>query len=202
LAGLAVTAHNNGLLSTATISNVSLAAAVDLSSSFNQVGLVSDGNAFGAGGLDGNGNVYSANLLGSTVTANGVNFTVGPADVNNVVQAVGQTIGLPAGQFSGLTFLGTAVNGPQQAQTFIVIYTDGTSDTFTQDLSDWQNPQGYTGESMAASLGYYNAADGSSPAVAIYLYQYSFALSSQKTVSTIMLPGNANVLLVGLALVS
>src|SRR5262249_22413496 len=64
LAGLVVTAHNDGLLNTATFDNVSLAVAVDLSGAYNQVGVVSDGTTYSGGGLDGNGNAYSGALLG------------------------------------------------------------------------------------------------------------------------------------------
>src|SRR5262249_19771540 len=158
--------------------NVSLVAQPDLSGAFNQVGAVADGATFD-GGLDGNGDAYSATLLGSTLSANGFDFHLGPAGGANAVQAAGQTISLPAGQFSVLSFLGTGVNGPQPGLTFVVHYTDGSSDTFTQDLSDWLDPQGYDGEAVAAALGYYDAADGSSPAVTNYLYQYRFVLNSR-----------------------
>src|SRR5262249_30344060 len=69
-------------------------------------------------------------------------------DGNNVVQAAGQTLTLTPGQFRALTFLGTAVNGSQLNQTFTVNYSDGSSDTFTLNLSDWQDPQGCAGESV------------------------------------------------------
>jgi hypothetical protein len=199
LVGLAVTAHNNGVLNTATFDNLSLVAPVDLSGAFNQAGMFTDGTSF-AGGLDGNGDAYSATLLGSAMSANGYNFNLGPADNANAVQATGQTIGLPPGRFSGLSFLGTGVNGPQPGQTFVVNYTDGSSDTFTQDLSDWLNPQGYAGEAIAAALSYYTNSDGSSSAVTNYLYQYSFALSNQKTVSSILLPDNGNVMILAIDL--
>jgi beta-glucanase (GH16 family) len=200
LAGLAVTAHNNALLNAATFDNVSLTSPVYLTGSFNQIGLVNDGTPFSGGGLDGNGNAYSANLLGTSLTSNGVTFNLGAAGANNVVQAQGQTLALPSGQFSALSFLGTAVNGSQQNQTFIINYTDGTSDTFTVNLSDWLNPQGYAGEAVAATLAYYDAADGSSPAVPNYLYQYTLNLNKQKTVSSIALPNNVNVMILAIDL--
>ena len=200
LAGLAVTAHNNALLNSATFGNVSLTIPVDLSGSFNQVGLVSDGMPF-SGGLDGNGKAYSANLLGTSLTSGGVTFSLGAAGVNNAVQAQGQTLALPLGQFSALTFLGTAVNGSQANQTFTINYTDGTSDTFTVSLSDWLSPQGYAGEAVATALGYYDAADGSSPAVPNYLYQYTLNLNKHKTVSSITLPNNSNVVLLAIDLI-
>jgi glycosidase len=201
-AGLAVTSHNPGAGATATFDNVSLTEPVDLSSGFNLAGIVSDGTQTSDGGLDGNGNSYSADLLGTSVTAGGVTFNLGAAGANNVVQAAGQTLALTAGQFSALTFLATAVNGAQASQTFIVNYTDGTSDTFTQDLSDWQNPQGFAGESIAAALSYYDAGDGSSPGVPNYLYRYTFTLNKQKTVSSITLPMDSNVMILALDLLS
>jgi hypothetical protein len=79
-------------------------------------------------------------------------------------------------------------------------YTDGTSDTFTLDMSDWQGPQGYAGESVAASLPYFDAADGSSWNIPNYLYQYRFTLNNQKTVTSITLPSNGNVMLLALNL--
>jgi beta-glucanase (GH16 family) len=167
----------------------------------NQVGGVGDGTPF-SGGLDGNGYAYSAKLLGPAVTAGGVDFDLGAAGGTNAVRAAGQTLALPAGAFSALTFLGTAVNGAQPGLTFTVNYTDGTGDIFTQDMSDWQNPQGYAGEAAAAALSYVNYADGSSPAVPNYLYRYTFALNNQKTVSSITLPGNGNVLMPALDLLA
>jgi beta-glucanase (GH16 family) len=202
LAGLAVTAHNNTRLNTATFDNVALIAPIDLSGGYNQAGLAGDGTPFSGGGLDGNGNAYSANLLGPSVASGGVTFNLGATGGNNVVQAQGQTVALPAGPFSALTFLGTGVNGIQSNQTFTVRYTDGTGDTFTQDVSDWLSPQGYAGESVAAALGYYNAADGSSPGVPNYLYQYRFSINRQKTISSITLPNNGNVMILAIDLIS
>jgi hypothetical protein len=203
LLGLVVASHDNSALGTATFSGVSVSPGVpvDLSGSFNDVGLVADGTPF-SGGLDGNGSAYSANLLGTSVTSGGGTFNLGATGSNNIVRATGQTILLPQGLYSTLTFLATAVHGSQASQTFTVTYTDGTSDTFTQDLSDWQGPQGFAGESVAAALPYDDYADGSSPGTPNYLYQYSFSLNNQKTVRSITLPNNANVVLLALDLLS
>jgi regulation of enolase protein 1 (concanavalin A-like superfamily) len=193
-AGLAVCAFNNGTVNTATFDNLSIVAQADLSGAFNQMGAVTDGTPF-VGGLDDDGNAYSATLLGSTLAANGYTFNLGAAGGANAVQAAGQSISLPAGRFSVLSLLGTGVNGSQPGQTFVVNYTDGSSDTFTQDMSDWFNPQGYGGEAVAAALSYYDFMDGSSLPVMNYLYQYSFVLNNQKTVSSISLPQNGNVMI-------
>jgi hypothetical protein len=89
LAGLAVTAHNNATLCTATFADVVLTGPLDLSAGYDQTGLVSDGVPFSGGGLDGHTNAYSAALLGSSVTAGGVTFQLGATDGNDVVQAAG-----------------------------------------------------------------------------------------------------------------
>ena len=52
------------------------------------------------------------------------------------------------------SLLATGVNGSQPNQTFTVTYTDGTTQTFTQSISDWAEPVGYAGESTAISTSY------------------------------------------------
>jgi predicted alpha-1,2-mannosidase len=178
------------------ITQVSTASAppVDLSASFNRTGIVADGSTFAAdGGLDGVGNAYSANLLGNSLSAGGYSFALGAAGGNNVVQAAGQTLTLPSGSYSTLAFLATAVNGNQADQTFTVTYTDGTSDTFTQSLSDWHTPQGYDGESIAAAMSYRDVHDGSQHTGVYDLYLYSFSLNPNKTVAGATLPNNGRV---------
>jgi hypothetical protein len=165
----------------------------DLSGSFNRGGIVTDGTSF-SGGLDGTGGyAYSANLLGQTVTSGGSTFTLGAPGGNNAVSATGQTIALSQGSFSALAFLGTGVHGNQAAQTFTVHYTDGSSQVFTQGLSDWYTPQRYAGESIAAVTAYRDAATGGRSGLTMNVYAYSFALNSSKVVSGITLPNNANV---------
>ena len=107
--------------------------------------------------------------------------------------AAGQTIGLPAESFSTLAFLATAVNGNQPNQTFVVTYTDGTTTTFTQGVSDWFTPQNYSGESGAVDMAYRDLANGTSDNRTFHVYGYSLALNSAKTVKSITLPSNGNV---------
>lgn len=83
---------------------------------------------------------------------NGASFGFGGANVSNVLSATGQTITLPAGNFLSLRMLAAGVNGNQASQSFIVHFSDGTSSTFTQSLSDSFIPQNFTGESVASAL--------------------------------------------------
>ena len=133
---------------------------VDLSSTFNRTGIVADGAPFSGGGLDGNGTAYSSSLLGTSLTAGGATFNLGPAGAADVISAAGQTIALPTGKDSALKLLATAVNGGQPNQTFTVNYTDGTTATFTQSISGWGVPQGFAGESTALSTSYRDTSSG------------------------------------------
>jgi hypothetical protein len=152
--------------------------------------------AFGAGG-----GAQSANRLGSAVTRNGNTYALGAADSPNIVQASGQTTALLAGRFSAPSFLAAAVNGNQPEQTFTVTYTDGTTQAFTQSLSDWAFPQGYSGESIVVTKPYQDRGDGTrDDSLLFHVYAYSFALDSGKTVQSITLPNDDNVSLLAIAL--
>jgi fibronectin type 3 domain-containing protein len=165
---------------------------VDLASNYNLTGITVKGTKF-TGGLDGVGNALSLANVGSSATVGGVTFNLGAAGVNDVVQAAGQTVGLPTGQFSQLQFLATAVNGNQKNQTFTVHYTDGTSTTITQSISDWFTPQHFAGESVAISSPYRNTSAGGTDNRTFDVYSYTIALDSSKTVSSITLPNNSHV---------
>jgi hypothetical protein len=166
---------------------------VSLSSTFNRTGIVADGTKFGGGGVDGDGTALSANLLGTSQTWMGNTFAIGSAGSSDVVSTAGQTIALPAGQDVSLDLLATGVNGNQTNQTFTVKYSDGTTATFTQSLSDWFTPQNYSGESKAVTMAYRDLSNGTKDNQTFFVYGYTFALNSAKTVSSITLPKDANV---------
>jgi hypothetical protein len=173
---------------------------VSLAGVFNQVGIVSDGSTF-TSSLDGGGSSLSGNLLGTSQTWNDTPFAIGAAGVNNVVSADGQTINLPTGNFSTLMFLATAVDGSQPNQTFVVTYTDGTTDTFTQGVSDWNAPQIYSGESDAVDMAYRDESNGTIQYSAFHLYGYSLSLRPGKLAQSITLPSNGSVKIVAISLV-
>ena len=177
----------------------SAAVEVNLSPYYNVSGIVTDGTTFGAtGGLDRGGNAYSANLLGSAVNFQNSTLAIGPANAPDAVTST--TVALPAGQFSTLIMLATGVNGLQPSQTFTVTYTDNTNSTFTQSISDWFAPQNYPGESKAMVMAYRDASNGTKNAGTYNLFGYSFALNNTKTVSSITLPNNSNVVLLAVTL--
>ncbi len=171
---------------------------VNLSSAYNLVGIVTDGKTF-TGGLGGSSDAYSANLLGSTVNFNGSSFTLGPANALDVVTST--TVSLPAGQFSALAMLAAATNQNQPSQSFKVNYTDGTNSVFTQSLSRWDTSQNYAGESIAVKMAYFDRSTGAKASTAVNLYAYSFSLNGTKTVKSITLPNNKNVIALAITLV-
>jgi outer membrane biosynthesis protein TonB len=167
--------------------------------SYNVTGIYSDGSTFSSGGgLDGDGFAYSASLLGWSQTWNGSLFTFGPSNGPDAYSST--TIPLTQSQYTTLNVLATAVNGSQPSQTFTVTYTDGTTSTFTQSVSDWYTPQSYPGESVAVQMPYRDSSGGSEDNRTFDLYGYSFALDSSKTVQSVTLPANRDVVVLGVAL--
>jgi hypothetical protein len=176
-----------------------VAAQVGLTSTFNREGMVTDGTVF-TGGLDGGGAAYSATLLGSLLSVNGVTFSLGTANTNNAISAAGQIVALPGGQYSALKMIATGVQGSQTAQPFTVTYTDGTTQSFTQSLSDWFTPQSYAGEAVAKAMAYRDLAGGTTDNRTFNAYVYSFALNAGKTVQSVTLPNNSKVEVLALTL--
>jgi hypothetical protein len=145
--------------------------AVDLSSAYNITGIYSDGSKFApSAGLDHGGYAFSEQLLGPEQVGDGVVFRLGPANAPDAV--TGGTVALPAGTFASLKILAVGVEGNQEQQIFTVNYTDGTSSSFTQSLSDWAERGRFKGESVAAEMPYRLTAEGSKDANAFYAHAY------------------------------
>jgi subtilase family serine protease len=202
-AKVTITAASGSLTHTAALSLAVIApssgtALVDLSPSYNVSGSAVDYLPFTSGGLDGGGRSYSGVLLGGSLTFGGTVFAFGPMGAADVVSS--QTVTLPAGKYATLRLLASAVNGKQTGQTFTVTYTDGTKTTVTQSLSDWFAPQNYAGESTALPMIYRDNSTGTRDGEAFYLYGYSLALNSAKTVSSIALPSNRSVIVLAMTL--
>ena len=169
---------------------------VSLSGSANVDGVVANGTAVPNTGLDGDGSAYSATLLGSSLTWNGNTYAVGTTGVADAVSNT--TIALPAGNYTTLSLLGTAVNGNRANQTFTVNYSDGSSTNFTQSMSDWFTPQNYAGETKVLPMAYRVEPNGALDNRTFYLYGYSFALNSAKTVTSLTLPKTRNVIVLAI----
>jgi hypothetical protein len=173
-------------------------ALVDLPTYYNVSAGAIDGIPYTNGGLDALGHSYSGPSLGASQSIGGTEFALGPLGVLGAIS--GQKASLPAGQYTSLKLLATGVNGNQPNQTFTVTYTDGTTASFTQSLSDWYTPQSYTGESKAVATIYRDDSTGVIEGQTFYLYGYSFNLNAGKTVQSISLPQNRNVVVLAITL--
>ena len=174
------------------------AVAVPLNSSYNITGITSDGFLF-AGGFDASGAAYSAASLGRSTGWQGVTFEFGPADAPDAVTSA--TIPLPEGSFDTLLLLGALVNNAFPAQVpFTVTYTDGTSTTVVQGLSDWVNPSNYPGESLVQCAPTRHYFGGSTDANSVCVYGYKLKLDAGRTVASVTLPQDRNVLVLAMSL--
>jgi hypothetical protein len=173
---------------------------VDLSPYFTLYGIYTDGSTYTTGGLDGDGYSYSANLLGASRVLNKVLFDFGPSNAPDAVASNGQTISLPALKAADLVLFGTGTQGNQVSQTLTVTYTDGTSTKFTQSFSDWYAPSKFPREYEAVAMPYRNFDDGTKDNRTFSLYAYLFPLNKAKTVQSITLPSNPDVVVLGATL--
>ncbi len=176
-------------------------APVNLAPNYDQVGLTTD-NATATGNLDGGGFSYSANALGSPVINwQGVPFLLGPADQDDVVQALSQTIAVPSADATSLLLIGTAVQGGQSG-TFTLHYTDGTTSMVTQEFSDWAYPASNPRESVVATMVYRNDSQNNGfDTRTMDVYGYSFPFLAGKTLQSITLPANADIKILAMDLV-
>ncbi len=175
--------------------------AVDLSQAFNAIGIVREGATFGGdSGFDNGGAAFGAKDVGVAVETKNVRFSLGAPGASNIVAAQSNVVALPKGQFASLWLLGAATEGAQRGQEFVVTYGDGTTQTLTQNLSDWYAPQGFPGESRAVKTEGRNMANGARDARPFSLYAYGFALDPGKTVQSLTLPDNPNIKIAGVSL--
>jgi hypothetical protein len=191
-------------------------------------------------GFDGNSNFYNVNsngnALGVTISGpdssydyqqiawSGATFDLGPAPNNahtakqtsgnnNVVQAKGQTIAMPNGDYSALLMIGAGANGTQSNQAITLTFSDGTA-TWTQTFTDWRNNNGSnnnpppspqqlaaTGEVLVAQTNVVNNLGNNQMKENAFVYGYSYDLPAGKTLVSITLPNNQNVGILGIALV-
>jgi hypothetical protein len=87
----------------------------------------------------------------------------------------------------------------QANQGFTVNYTDGTTTKITQSLSDWWGPpQNFAGESAVLHMAGLISPAGVALNYAVYLYGYTFAINGAKTVKSITLPNNRNVVMLAI----
>ena len=204
-AQLTITGMSDGLSHTAATSVTVTAVTagtvpVDLSGAYNITGIYNDGSTFAPdASLDGDGFSFSEQLLGQEAVGDGVVFKLGPPNAQDAV--TGKTVTLPAGKFGHLKILAVGVNGNQELQTFTVTYADGTSASFSRNLSDWASPRKFAGEAVAITMPYRLTADGSKDTRTFFGYTYSLDVDSSKVMRSLSLPSNRDVLVFAVTLV-
>ncbi len=149
--------------------------------------------------FDGAGSAYAAEALsaafpvsltyGATVVYSNTTFQwpSGPAGANDNVIANGQVVPLGDTTFSSLSILG-ASSYAAPAATGAITYTDGTTGTYTLDLTDWMQPDAapYHGNSVVAQANY-RYAYGSQDSATNAIFNATIPLTAKK-VSAIVLP--------------
>ncbi|MDX8048772.1 GH92 family glycosyl hydrolase [Lentzea sp. BCCO 10_0798] len=151
-----------------------------------------------SGNFDGGGWSYDAALLPSAgpVTWGGITYQAPDptGTAPNFVEAHGQALLLPSGQFSWLHVVGSSHNGPVSAG-FTVWYTDGTSAEVSASISDWAGG-GPTVLEMPHRIKAGQGVDGPP----VRLFGQSLRLDATKTVRSVTLPDDPRVELYALTL--
>jgi FG-GAP-like repeat len=191
---------------------------VPLASYYNVSGIYSNGSVYNTGGFDNDGYSYSTTSLGSTLVWNGLTFAIGPPNApdavatpntdpscrgDNCTRGPALVIPLPAGNFTNLYMLGAMVNNTGASQTFIVTYTDNSTLTFTQNMSDWFNVKGWAGESVVSCSEDRNFSDGTNHSIqpdSACLFGYQIPLDSTKTVKSVQLPATRDIVMLAMDL--
>jgi NPCBM-associated, NEW3 domain of alpha-galactosidase/Fibronectin type III domain/Right handed beta helix region len=178
--------------------------ASSLAAAYDNVGITSDSSP-GSGNIDGAGYSFSAESLaaagaspGGTVTAGGLSFTwpsAAAGQPDNVV-ADGQAFQLSgSGSGSELGFLltGTYVSSSHgsAAGTGEVIYTDGSTSSFTLNAPDWHGGCGPTGSGVALYTATRNYSGGAN-SLSVCVYEESVPLTAGKTIADVLLPVVSN----------
>ena len=164
-----------------------------LAAAYDNAGITSDSDHT-PGNFDGFGNTFSAQALaaagitpGSEITAGGVTFTwpeVPAGQPDNVV-ASGQTIAV-SGPGKTLGFLGAASNG-NASGTGTIVYSDGSTQSFTLGMTDWINKTPADGNTLVATTSYFNRTT-SGPTRTPSVFAASVPLRAGKTVACVTLP--------------
>jgi beta-lactam-binding protein with PASTA domain len=176
---------------------------VSLATAFGLYAIAVEGAAALEGGIDTHGDAYAGNLTGTSLTWAGNPYLLGQIGSLSAVSSA--TIELPPGSYTGISFLGTAVNGSQVqnkkvATTFTINYQDGSSQSFVQSMSDWHAPQSYAGEQIALTTAYKVLASGKLQDGKYNLYGYAFTLDPTRTAVSLTLPENRSIVVLAVDL--
>jgi predicted alpha-1,6-mannanase (GH76 family) len=167
---------------------------LDLSRDYNHDGVASL-EAPAEGNFDDLGWSYAANLLpaAGAVTFSGIPYQA-PSTAGtdaNFVEANGQPLVLPAGQYAVAHVLGAAHNGNIDAEATI-LYTDGSTERVPLRLSDWAGGAAF-GNTKEIAMPYRLRAGKGQDGPAVAIFGTTVALDPAKTVRWIGLPSDPRV---------
>lgn len=167
--------------------------------------------------FDGNGSAIPGEMIGNTVTSEGIKFQIGPRanGQQNAVACQGQTISLPEGKFNRLYLLAAAVNGDADGE-----FSVGNStkllhvQNWTGYIGSWDNrvfigdvpaltysvdnqllridPGFIKRDPLAWFCDHHRLADGSD-AIYSYSYLFKYALDIPSGATTFTLPKSSNI---------
>ncbi|MFF9281775.1 GH92 family glycosyl hydrolase [Streptomyces griseosporeus] len=183
---------------------LTVAAPGSLLAAWNNTGVSDDSGEHDEADYDGGGWSYSRQALaaagltpGGRGETGGLSFTwpASPAGRPDNAAATGQTIRL-ADPAARLAFVGSAVNGNQQAQARVT-YTDGTTGTADLSFSDWTLGGGgggvQYGNEVVARTAYRNVAGADRDPVATYVFATKpFAAPDGKRIASVTLPDDTD----------
>ncbi|MGW3210442.1 GH92 family glycosyl hydrolase [Streptomyces sp. NPDC001135] len=184
--------------------SLTVAAPGTLLAAYDDTGVSDDPGDHDEADYDGGGWSYSRQALaaagltpGGQGTVEGLAFTwpASPDGRPDNATGDGQTIGLPT-PATRLSFVGSAVNGNQQAEA-TVTYTDGTTDTVDLSFTDWTVGGGggtvQYDNRVVARAAYRNVAGAGKDPVATYVFATKpFTAPDGKTVRSVRLPHNGD----------
>ena len=172
------------------IGSVSVEKVAASRAAYNVPAVFADGQAY-VGGL--NGTAYRASELGSTQIVGGFTFKLGRADFLNAW--TNTTVPLPAVRTDCLGVLAAAIGDSVADAAFRVKYTDGTTESLTQGITDWEQPPQF-GET-AISTDQRNRSNGTMGKGTFRVFAYGLSTDPARTLESITLP-HARIVVLGL----
>lgn len=191
--------------------SLTVAAPGTLLAAYDSTGISDDSGDHDEADYDGGGWSYSRQALeaagltpGEQGTTAGLTFTWpnSPAGRPDNATGSGQTIQLPS-PARQLSFVGSAVNGNQQAEA-TVTYTDGSTGTVELAFTDWTVGGGggtvQYGNEVVARAAYRNVAGADRDPVATYVFATkAFTAPDGKRIASVTLPRNTDLHVFALA---
>ncbi len=124
-----------------------------------------------------------------------------PTVPNSITNGAVYTLPSP-GKYANVYLIGTATTTGQTKQPFILTYSTGSPVTETLDMSSWAKSAGYADETIVAATAYANNQAGGQVAApaggAFNLYGYQLTADPTRTLVSVSVPNNRNVVIMAL----